>query len=78
LPSAQAFFDIRVIALRVTTVIPIAGLILLGNRSGLLDINRRCCRYGNYRGITIVATVPAIATISPKGMITAITAQAIT
>ena len=50
LPSAGALLDIRVIALRIVAVIPETGWVLLGCRRGLLDVDRRRCRHGDYGG----------------------------
>ena len=47
LPPVWTFLDIRIIAFGVVAVIPITGWILLDSRPGLLDIDRRCCRYGD-------------------------------
>jgi hypothetical protein len=71
LPAGQAFLDVRVIAFRVATVIPVTGLILLGNRRGLLNVNWRYCRYGNHWRIAIISTIPSV-----KGIIAAIITRA--
>jgi hypothetical protein len=69
LPSGQAFLDVRVIAFWVATIIPVTGLVLLGNRRrGLLDINRRWRRCGRVSIAAVPSPISAIATKTTVGV----------
>ena len=63
LPTVWAFLNIRMITFGVVAVIPVTGWILLGSRRGSLDVDRRCCRYGDDSWRIIIGVLIRIAVV---------------
>jgi hypothetical protein len=57
LPTVWALLDIRVITFGIVAVIPVTGWILLSDRRGLLDVDRRRYRYGDHGRIGIIGRI---------------------